>query len=169
MTPYGHARLTAVSMKTEVGNPHANAGEIARLYVKIRDEEHSDVIVFPELCLTGYTCADLFAQQTLFDAANAQLIRLAREVKNELVFVGLPVAIDNSLFNCAAVLNRGNIIGVVPKQFIPNYKEFYNDELGRPFDAEEEEFQEEELQCENCDKIYKTEKGLQNHLEKCID
>ena len=87
----------------------------------------SDIVLFPEMCVTGYTCADLFGQQTLLEAAVDQTLKIAaaNRGREQLVVVGLPVAVENGLFNCAAVLFEGRVFGVVPKQFIPNYKEFY--------------------------------------------
>src|SRR5262249_59332680 len=91
--------------------------------------------VFPELSITGSTCADLFQQLPLQRGAIAALLRLAAESKavfSGLAVVGLPLAVDDQLFNCAALLHRGAILGIVPKSFIPNYKEFYE---GRWFAA----------------------------------
>src|SRR5262249_35103757 len=86
------------------------------------------VLVFPELALTGYTCADLFQHPTLqrgaLDAL-AHLLDAGKSLYAGLAVVGLPLAVDDQVFNCPAVLHRGRILGVVPKSFIPNYKEFY--------------------------------------------
>ncbi|MGL4551068.1 MAG: NAD(+) synthase [Gemmataceae bacterium] len=84
------------------------------------------VLVFPELSLTGYTCADLFQQTALLRAAEAALAGLADDNPfGGVCLVGLPVAADDQVFNAAAVLHRGSVLGVVPKSFLPNYKEFY--------------------------------------------
>jgi NAD+ synthase (glutamine-hydrolysing) len=87
----------------------------------------SDIVVFPELGITGYTCADLFGQTALLDAGlrEAQRIAEATRGRRQLVVVGLPLAVGNSLYNCALALAGGAAIGIIPKQFIPNYKEFY--------------------------------------------
>ena len=80
------------------------------------------------MSLTGYTCADLFQQMTLQRGAIAALDRVRSEGGmsfSGLALVGLPLVVDDQLFNCAAVLQRGQVLGVVPKSFIPNYKEFY--------------------------------------------
>ena len=83
--------------------------------------------VFPELVLTGYTCGDLFLQQALLDAAEEGLTRILQcSARFALVFaVGLPVRLDNALYNCAAICYKGKILGVIPKQNVPNYSEFY--------------------------------------------
>lgn len=85
------------------------------------------IIVLPELALTAYTCEDLFWQDALLDAAEAGLARFARETADigALICVGVPVRVAAKLYNCAAVLNRGTLIGLVPKHAIPTYNEFY--------------------------------------------
>ena len=86
------------------------------------------VTVFPELCLTGYTCGDLFQQSSLqqaaFDALRELLIYTSQRYSG-IVIVGLPWAIEDCLFNVAAVVHRGVLLGLVPKSYLPNYKEFY--------------------------------------------
>src|SRR5262249_4157077 len=99
------------------------------------ESEDVAVLVFPELALTGYTCADLFHHNTLQRGALEALGRLVDEshgVFGGVAVVGLPLTVDDQLFNCAAVIHRGRLLGLVPKSFIPNYKEFYE---GRWFAA----------------------------------
>ena len=85
------------------------------------------IVCFPELNLTGYSCQDLFLQQILLDEAEAPLLRLMEFSRNLNVttIIGVPIAYSGTLFNCAAVLQRGKVHGIVPKTFIPNYNEFY--------------------------------------------
>src|SRR5262249_47618663 len=86
------------------------------------------VVIFPELAITGYTCADLFHQILLQNAARTALEKITEATKSAysgLAVVGLPVVVDDQLFNCAAMLHRGRILGLIPKAFLPNYKEFY--------------------------------------------
>lgn len=86
------------------------------------------VLVFPELTITGYTCGDLFHQPVLQVGALASLAEIAEkapDIFSGVAVIGLPVLVDDQLFNCAAVLHAGRILGIVPKSFIPNYKEFY--------------------------------------------
>jgi len=86
------------------------------------------VVVFPELALTGYTCGDLFQQPALLRGAQEALVRLLVESKTRfagLAVVGLPWAVGEQLYNVAAVLQRGRLLGVVPKSYLPTYKEFY--------------------------------------------
>jgi NAD+ synthase (glutamine-hydrolysing) len=92
------------------------------------ESEGVALLVFPELSLTGYTCADLFQQTTLHKGALTALQRVtvaSNEVFSGLAIVGLPLVVDDQLFNCAVLLHRGRMLGVVPKSFLPNYKEFY--------------------------------------------
>lgn len=91
-----------------------------------RLEEQVDVIVLPELCITGYSVGDLFHQETLLKKAFELTLELANSIKPEIVaIVGVPIAHRDAIYNCAAVLNNNKIIGLVPKSYLPNYKEFY--------------------------------------------
>ena len=85
--------------------------------------------VFPELCLTGYSCADLFYQRTLLEAAAAALDEIALEAQmvEIAVVVGLPLAVDGRLFNCAALIADGRVLGFVPKTYLPSTNEFYEE------------------------------------------
>ncbi len=88
----------------------------------------SQLLVVPELAITGYTCADLFAQRPLLDAASESLLRIAEEsaqLPGMLTFVGAPLCHKGALYNCAVAINNGRILGVVPKTYLPNYNEFY--------------------------------------------
>lgn len=122
MNEHGFVKITTVSNKVVVGNPRANADEHIRI---IKENPESDIILFPECSITAYTCQKLFHQKALLDAAEFETCRIAKEVNDQLVVVGLPFRVGNSLFNVAAVLHDGRVIGVVPKDFIPNYNEFY--------------------------------------------
>lgn len=124
MNRHGYIRITTASIRTQVANPRANAHEIRSVLAQTPD---SDVVLFPELCVTAYTCGDLFGQWTLLNAAIEGTLRIAEATRDypRLVVVGLPLMVTNSLYNCAAVLAGGQVLGIVPKQFIPNYKEFY--------------------------------------------
>jgi len=134
MTHHGFLRVAAAAPVLRVGDCEFNADRILGLMARA-EAERVDLLVFPELALTGYTCADLFQQLTLQQgalAALATVVDQARAAFSGLAIVGLPIAVDDQLFNCAALLHRGKILGVVPKSFIPNYKEFYE---GRWFAA----------------------------------
>ena len=122
----GFVKIAAATPDLRVADCAYNASEIVKL-ARQAAAKGAHLVVFPELCLTGYTCGDLFLQRTLLDGALAALDTVRRETAelNVAVVVGLPLVHQGKLFNVAAVLCGGKIEGVVPKQFIPNYSEFY--------------------------------------------
>jgi NAD+ synthase (glutamine-hydrolysing) len=127
MTTHGFLRVAAAVPTLRVADCAYNSDRMLEMLDRA-EREGVALAVFPELCITGYTCADLFQQSTLQQGALAALARLAREsaaVFTGLAIVGLPIGLDDQLFNCAALLHHGRVLGVVPKSFIPNYKEFY--------------------------------------------
>lgn len=135
MKRLGLVRVGVGTPRVRVANPRANGEEILGL---LRQAAHDDcqIVVFPELALTGYTCADLFQQRRLLDAARAELDRLAAESKSMQVplgIVGLPWELDGRLYNVAAVLHAGRVLALVPKTHLPNYKEFYEDRWFTPW------------------------------------
>ena len=127
MLPHGFLRVAAASPVLRVADCAFNAERILSL-MRRAESEGVAVLVFPELSLTGYTCADLFQQAVLqrgaLDALE-HLLRAGADAFGGVALVGLPLAVDDQVFNCAAVLHRGRLLGLVPKSFIPNYKEFY--------------------------------------------
>ena len=124
--PEGFVKIAAATPALRVADCAYNASEIVRLAEQAADKG-ARLIVFPELCLTGYTCGDLFLQQTLLDGALEALrtVRDATVALNAAVVVGLPLMHQCKLYNVAAVLCRGAVEGLVPKHSIPNYSEFY--------------------------------------------
>ena len=128
---HGFLKVAAVTPKIKVADPEYNA-EVIIQQMKEVAKRGAKLLVFPELCITGYTCEDLFMQELLLDAAEdalEQIIQASSEI-DALVFVGLPVEKDGGLYNVAAAINRGKLLGMVPKRYIPNYAEFYE---GRHF------------------------------------
>ncbi len=117
--------------KIKVADPAYNAGIICENLEEAYGKG-AKLIVFPELCLTGYTCGDLFLQDTLLESALSQLLQIADVTRGRdaLVMVGLPLQRDGNLYNVAAVLQDGEILGIIPKANIPSYAEFYE---GRHF------------------------------------
>jgi NAD+ synthase (glutamine-hydrolysing) len=127
MTYHGFLRVAAATPVLRVADSDFNAARILDL-LRRAEEQRVSVVCFPELCLTGYTCADLFQQAALRRAAVAALaglVRAAAGIFSGVAVVGVPLLVDDQLFNCAAVCHDGRVLGVVPKSFIPNYKEFY--------------------------------------------
>ncbi|HBG66907.1 MAG TPA: NAD(+) synthase [Treponema sp.] len=123
---YGILRAGCAIPQLSVADCSSNAAAIVPL-VQQAAAEHIRFLVFPELCITGYTCADLFLQHTLQAAAYAALRSICEQTKScELLFaVGLPVELSGARYNCAAYILRGHILAVVPKTFLPEYAEFY--------------------------------------------
>ena len=122
---YGFVRVAAAVPKVRVGDVDYNVAEIERLTMEAEDQK-AEVIVFPELSVTGYTCQDLFGQKALLDAAEHAVEHLLEftEEMNLTLMVGIPVVMNNMLLNCAAVIHRG-FLGIVTKTYLPNYGEFY--------------------------------------------
>ena len=122
----GFVRVAAAIPKISVADTTANTEAIL---VKIREMQAlgAKIMVLPELCITGYTCQDLFWQNRLLTQAKEALLQIARETADvdALLFVGLPMEIYGKLFNIAAALCHGEILGLVPKTHIPSYAEFY--------------------------------------------
>jgi NAD+ synthase (glutamine-hydrolysing) len=122
MHPAGFLRISTLSTATAVANPEGNATAIEQALVSFQS---SDVVLLPELCISGYTCGELFLQDRLLESCRSALLELARGVDQQLVVVGLPLAVRGRLYNVAAVLSGGSVLGLVPKTHLPNYSEFY--------------------------------------------
>ncbi|MBQ5431307.1 MAG: NAD(+) synthase [Lachnospiraceae bacterium] len=122
----GYIRVAAVTPKVTVADTKANGGEI-RSWIQKASQAGAKIIVFPELCITGYTCGELFYQKKLQDEAVVELRRIADFTADmdALVFVGFPLMYRGHLRNTAAALCHGKILGFVPKTNLPNYNEFY--------------------------------------------
>lgn len=127
----GFIKVAAVTPKIKVADPVYNRTVICEEMEKAW-KNGAKIIVFPELCLTGYTCGDLFLQQLLLEESSRQLLKVADATrgKDAVVMVGLPLERDGRLYNVAAVLQNGEVLGLIPKVNIPSYAEFYE---GRHF------------------------------------
>ncbi len=132
---YGIVRVTVASPHCSIGNPDKNVEATLAVLESVKE---SDVVVFPELNITGYTCADLFRQQLLLERSEEAVARIATNSQHgQLIFVGVPIAVGSQLYNCAVALQNGKLLGVVPKQNIPNYNEFYESRWFRGADGNE--------------------------------
>lgn len=122
----GFVKVAAVTPDIRVADVEFNKEQICR---KMDEAAASGakIIVFPELCVTGYTCSDLFTQDVLLDHAREVLTEIAAHTRDmdALVFVGAPLAVDGELYNVAVAMNHGKILGLTTKTFLPNYGEFY--------------------------------------------
>ncbi len=123
---YGFIRVGAAVPKCKLADSIYNKDKLIQLMQKAA-EKQIQVLVFPELSITTYTCGDLFFQFSLLESAQKGLSDIVSASQSIDVFtvVGLPIAADNQIFNCAVAIYRGKILGVVPKTFLPNYGEFY--------------------------------------------
>lgn len=123
---YGFIRSACVSPRLKVADCHYNAEHIIDA-ARIAAEKDALIIVFPELCISGYSCGDLFFQNTLQMGSVKALERIAEETAglNALIVLGMPLVKDSVLFDCAVFLHKGNVLGVIPKTYIPNYTELY--------------------------------------------
>ncbi len=122
----GFVKIAAVTPKIKVADTVYNATLIQKLMEECA-KEGAKIVVFPELCLTGYTCQDLFLQEKLLEGAKSALMELvkASEELDAVFFVGMPYEVEGKLYNMAAVYSHGQVLGMVPKSCIPNYNEFY--------------------------------------------
>ena len=127
ISDYGFLRVAAASPKLKVADCDYNTEEIKRV-IKQAQQENVQIVCFPELCLTAYSCGDLFFQKALQQKALeslCELVRFLAERPSIITIVGLPLRIKNSLYNVAAILSGDGILGFVPKTYIPNNNEFY--------------------------------------------
>ena len=135
----GFIKVAAATPDIEVGNTAFNTEHILSCMQQAQ-KEHVKLLVFPELCISGYTCNDLFLQDILLDGCLAGLeqIRSASAAMDMVIVAGLPFLLHARLYNVAAVLFRGRLLGLVPKQHIPNYSEFYEARHFAPAPADNE-------------------------------
>lgn len=131
---YGFLKTACCSPKVSVASPKENAGYILES-VKDAYEKGARLIVCPELCITGYTCGDLFFQKSLQEQSLLALEDILSKTKDikALVFVGLPLCLNDGIYNVAAVLFEGKLLAFVPKSYMPNYGEFYERRQFKPF------------------------------------
>ncbi len=127
-SPYGHqfVRLGACVPQVAVADPAKNGDQVAAL-VEAGDVDGVALLLFPELCLSAYAIDDLLLQDALLDAVEAQIARLIELSRKRapVAVVGAPLRSRGRLFNCAVAIHRGRVLGVVPKTYLPNYREFY--------------------------------------------
>ena len=123
---HGYIRVAAATPDVKVADPQFNRENIVRL-IREGIERNTKIMVFPELCLTAYTCADLFGQDALLAKAKEELKVILKETEGSdlLAFIGLPWERDGKLYNTAAAVQNGRILGLIPKTNLPNYSEFY--------------------------------------------
>ena len=122
----GFIKVAAATPDIRVADVTFNTQQICRM-IDETSKKGAKIVVFPELCITGYTCGDLFNQDILLEKSKEGLLKAADYTKDKdmLAFVGVPVALDGKIYNTAAALNEGKVLGLTTKTFLPNYGEFY--------------------------------------------
>ena len=123
---HGLIKVASAVPLTKVADCTYNIQQIENLIAQA-EGKGVEIIVFPELCVTGYTCQDLFRQTLLIEQAETAMLMLLDFTRqlDIISIVGLPVVVGHQLLNCAAVIQRGTLLGMVPKTYLPNYCEFY--------------------------------------------
>lgn len=136
MKNYGFVRCAIATFDGSLCNPQFNATKIEKFIDEAIDED-VHVLVLPELCLTGYTCQDLFATTDLLETSIETLRKICdytlANYSNTLILVGCPISVNDSLYNCAVAIYSGKVLGVIPKQYIPNSNEFYEKRWFTPY------------------------------------
>ena len=123
---YGFINVASAVPAVRVADVAYNVEEIEKL-IALANSSNAELLCLPELCLTGYSCQDLFKEQLLLSEAEEGLVMLLEFTRqlDIITVVGMPIMTDGLLLNCAVVIQRGTILGIVPKTYLPNYNEFY--------------------------------------------
>ena len=123
---YGFVKVAAAIPSVKVADPAYNAKHIIN-QIKEAAENKASVILFPELCITGYTCADLFQQDFLLESSEKALETIINETAEHdiISILGMPLLFKSAIYNVGVVIRKGEILGIVPKRYLPNYSEFY--------------------------------------------
>ena len=123
---YGFVKVAAAVPRVKVADCKFNSERLEGL-ITIAEGKGVQILTFPEMCITGYTCGDLFAQQLMLEQAEMALIQILNSTRqlDIISILGMPVVVNSTVINAAVVIQKGKILGVVPKTYLPNYKEFY--------------------------------------------
>ena len=123
---YGFVKVAAAVPRVKIADCKYNAGQLESL-IAIADGKGVQIITFPEMCITAYTCGYLFGQQLLLEEAEMGLMQILNNTRqlDIISILGMPIAVNSTVINAAVVIQKGKILGVVPKTYLPNYKEFY--------------------------------------------
>lgn len=123
---YGFVKVAAAVPRVKVADCKFNAEKLEN-QILIAEGKGVQIITFPEMCITGYTCGDLFGQQLLLEEAEMALIQILNNTRqlDIISILGMPVVVNSTVLNAAVVIQKGKVLGVIPKTYLPNYKEFY--------------------------------------------
>ncbi len=170
---HGFVTIAAAIPSLKVADVQFNRKQIENCIIQA-ESSGAEIITFPELSLTGYTCQDLFTQQLLLnevERAVLQIIDCTRKL-NIISIVGIPIEVGNLLLNCAIVLQGGNILGIVPKIYLPNYNEFYEKRWfasAQDLKPTEIHYAGNKLTVTAEHQVFKTEEGVTFGIEICED
>jgi NAD+ synthase (glutamine-hydrolysing) len=170
---YGFVKVAAAVPVVKVADVEYNVQQIESLIAQA-EGRGVEVIVFPELCITGYTCQDLFKEQLLLDRAESGVLTLLDFTRklDIISIVGLPVVINGLLYNCAAVIQSGSLLGIVPKTYLPNYAEFYEKRWfasAQDLNPSEFYFAGAPISVSADPKLFVTSDGMKFGIEICED
>ena len=170
---YGFVKVAAAVPAVKVADVEYNVQQIESLIAQA-EGRGVEVIVFPELCITGYSCQDLFEEQLLLDRAESAILTLLDFTRklDIISIVGLPVVINGLLYNCAAVIQSGSLLGIVPKTYLPNYAEFYEKRWfasAQDLNPSEFYFAGGQVSVSSEPKLFVTSDGVKFGIEICED
>ena len=170
---YGFVKVAAAVPAVKVADVEYNVQQIESLIAQA-EGRGVEVIVFPELCITGYSCQDLFKEQLLLDRAESAILTLLDFTRklDIISIVGLPVVINGLLYNCAAVIQSGSLLGIVPKTYLPNYAEFYEKRWfasAQDLNPSEFYFAGGQVSVSSEPKLFVTSDGVKFGIEICED
>ncbi|MBQ0072843.1 MAG: NAD(+) synthase [Prevotella sp.] len=170
---YGYIKVCSAIPSVKVGDCQYNLQETQQMIVRA-EGQGVEVIVFPELSLTGYTCQDLFRQQLLLDAAEQSIMMLLDFTRqlDIITIVGVPVQVGTILLNCAAVIQKGTLLAIIPKTYLPNYSEFYEKRwFASAQDLHDTEilYAGSRILVSSCPTIFRTYTGATFAVELCED
>lgn len=170
MNRYGFIRCAISSLGGELGNIHANAKKIIQI-VKQAEEKHAKVLVFPELSLTGYTLQDMFLNTNMRQECINELRAICTETyRYDVMFIiGMPLVVESIMYNTAVVIHKGNILGIVPKTYIPNSCEFYEKRWFTPYRGKEKSVNILGKEIPFGNLIFKSTLGFTLGVEICED
>lgn len=170
---HGFIKIATAIPELKVADVSYNVSEIER-QIAVAEERGVEVLVFPELSVTGYSCQDLFKQQLLLDKAEQAVVSLLDFTRqlDIIVIVGAPVVVGSILLNCALVIQQGKLLGIVPKTYLPNYNEFYEKRwFASLLDLNDQyiHFAEDNIFVTSKPQIFRTSEGVQFGVEICED
>lgn len=171
---YGFINIASAIPSVKVADCRYNTDEIIRL-IDAADQKDAEIVVFPELSITSYTCQDLFHQQILLKEAEKGVEKIIShsQTSDIIAIVGVPVVVGSLLLNCAAVIQRGVLLGLIPKTFLPNYSEFYekrwfSSARDIPYDITIE-YAKQNILISKRPTLFQTSEGAKFGIEICED